>query len=153
MLQFKDPIGLQGRLKVKIENVITGEIKEIVEDNLVILTGRNLIRDFLFGDPVSGLTHMAVGTDTSDPSVTPGITEVFRKQLTSKVKADAKLTVDMYLSSQEANGNVLTSAALFGNGATNTGGTGTQYNKIIHDAITKDNSVAVTYTWDLFFNS
>lgn len=148
-----EPIWLKGKLTIKIINEVTGEVREIIKDNLVILAGRNLIRDFLYGDAVTGLTHMAVGTDTSDPTVTPTITEVFRKVFTSKVKADGKLTVDMYLSSQEANGNTLTSAALFGNGASDTLGTGTQYNKVVYDPIVKTASLSVTYTWELTFNA
>jgi hypothetical protein len=151
-MQIQDDLSLQGRLTIKIKNIITGEITERVEDNLVILAGRNLIRDFLYGDAVSGLTHMALGTDTSDPATTPGITEVFRKVFTSKVKADGKLTVDMYVGSQEANGNLLTSAAIFGNGATDTAGSGTQYNKVTYNAVEKTSSLSVTYTWDLFIN-
>jgi hypothetical protein len=147
-----EPIGIQGRLTIKVKNEVTGEIKEQIKDNLVILDGRNLIRDFLYGDPVTGLTHMGVGTDTSDPAVTPTITEVFRKVFTDKVKADGKLTVDMFLSSQEANGSTLTSAAVFGNGATDTAGSGTQYNKILYDPISKTVDLSVTYTWDLLFN-
>jgi hypothetical protein len=146
-------LSLKGRLTLLIENVVTGEVQQVEQDNLVILAGRNLIRDFLFGDAVSGLSYMAVGTDTSDPSVTPGITEVFRKQFTSKVKADGKMTIDMYLSSQEANENTLTSAALFGGSATSTAGSGTQYNKVTYQGIVKDSSIAITYTWDLYFNA
>lgn len=152
-MRFDDNIGLEGRLKIKVKNIITGEVYEDTEDNLVILTGRNLIRDFLFGDAVSGLTHMAVGTDTTDPANTPAITEVFRKVFTAKTKSDGKLTLDMYLSSQEANGSTITSAAIFGNGATDTAGTGTQYNKVTFTGIPKDNTLTVTFTWDLYFNA
>jgi hypothetical protein len=152
-MNIVDDIALKGKLTIKIENVVTGEVTEQVEDNLVILAGRNLIRDFLFGDAVSGITHMAIGTDTSDPAVTPTITEVFRKIFTDKVKADGKLTVDMFLGSQEANGNILTSAAIFGNGATDVAGSGTQYNKVTYTAIEKTTSISVTYTWELQFNA
>jgi hypothetical protein len=150
---MRDDISLKGRLTILIENLITGEIKNIVIDNLVIIDGRNLIRDFLHGDAVTGLSHMAVGTDTSDPSVTPTITEAFRKVFTSKAKADGKLTVDMFLSSTEANGSTLTSAAIFGNGATDTAGSGSQYNKVIYDGIPKTSSLTITYTWDLYINA
>ncbi|KXG42881.1 hypothetical protein [Tepidibacillus decaturensis] len=150
---MREDLDLKGKLTIVIENVVTGRIRTVVVDNLVILNGRNLIRDFLFGDAVTGLTHMALGTDTSEPSVTPTITEVFRKVFTSKAKADGKLTVDMYLSSTEANGYTLTSAALFGNGATDSAGTGTQYNKVIHDQISKTASLSITYTWDLYINA
>lgn len=150
---LEDDLRLKGKLTIKTKNVVTGEVTEQVKDNLVILAGRNLIRDFLFGDTVTGLTHMALGTDTSDPSVTPTITEVFRKVFTSKVKTDGKLTVDLYLSSTEANGNTLASAAIFGNGATNTAGSGTQYNKVTYTGIAKTTSLAITYTWELQFNA
>jgi hypothetical protein len=144
---LSDGVSLKGRLTIRIENVDTNEIKTINKENLVILSGRNLIRDFLFGDTVTGLSHMALGTDTSDPTVTPGITEVFRKVFTSKVKADGKLTVDMYLSSQEANGHTISSAALFCNSGQ------TQYNKVIFDGISKNSSLAITFTWELLFNA
>lgn len=140
-------ISLTGKLRILIENVQTNESKTIEKDNLVILNGRNLIRDFLAGDSVTGLSHLALGTDTTEPTVSPTITEVFRKELTSKVKAEGKLTVDMYLSSQEANGNSLTSAALFGNNGER------QYNKVIYDGISKDSSLAITFTWELLFNA
>jgi hypothetical protein len=150
---MSDDIQLKGKLTILIEDPVIGYFKKIEQDNLVILSGRNLVRDFLHGDAVSGLSHMALGTDTSDPAVTPGITEVFRKVFTSKTKADGKLTVDMYLASTEANGNTLTSAALFGNGATNTAGSGTQYSKVTYTGINKTSSLAVTFTWELFINA
>jgi hypothetical protein len=150
---MNDTIQLKGKLTILIEHLSTGKVERVEQDNLVILSGRNLIRDFLHGDAVSGLTHMALGTDTSDPSVTPGITEVFRKVFTSKSKADGKLTVDMYLASTEANGNTLTSAALFGNGATDLAGSGTQYSKVTYTGINKTSSLAVTFTWELFINA
>ena len=153
VVELKEGLALKGKLTITTFNLNTGEIKTVTEGNLVILAGRNLVRDLLAGDTVSGLTHMALGTDTSDPSVTPTITEVFRKTLTSSTKADGKLTVDMYLASGEANGNTLTSAALFGNGATDAAGSGSQYNKVIYAAIEKTSSLTVTYTWELTFNA
>ncbi|KJS81645.1 MAG: hypothetical protein JM58_16345 [Peptococcaceae bacterium BICA1-8] len=153
LIKGKEDLALKGKLTINIINEVTGEIKTVTEDNLVILAGRNLVRDLLAGDTVSGLTHMALGTDTSDPSVTPTITEAFRKTLTSSTKADGKLTVDMFLASSEANGNTLTSAALFGNGATDTAGSGSQYNKVVYAAIEKTSSLTVTYTWELTFNA
>lgn len=150
---MNEALSLKGQLKILIENVHNGKVEQIVQDNLVILSGRNLIRDLLSGAATSGLEYMALGTDTSDPTVTPTITEVFRKQITAMTEADGKLTVDLYLSSTEANGNTLTSAALFGNGGTATTGSGTQYNKVTYEGIPKDSSLAVTFTWDLFFNA
>ena len=119
--------------------------------NLAVLTGRNLLRDFLAGDAVTGLERFAVGTDGT--TVTANDTqlgvEVFRDQLTKITKDVAKLTVQYYLSSISANGNTLQEAGLFGNGATDTANSGTMYARVTHSAIEKTSSTAVTYTWDL----
>ena len=153
-----DDIGLVGIWTIKVHNLKSGKTIALVEKkkNLVILAGRNLVRDFLYGDAVSGLTHMAVGTNTVSPTTDTSIGEVFRKTFTSKTKTNGQLTIDLYLASGEANGYTLSAVALFGNGATGTAGSGTQYNKLIHtgaQAITKTSSIAVTYTCELYFNA
>lgn len=144
---------LSGRLSIIVENLKTGEVQQIQKKNLVILEGRNYVRDMLSGDNLSGLTHMALGTDDTEPTIEPTITEVYRKQLTSTTKSDGKLNVDLYLSSQDANGYTISSAALFGGGATDALGTGRQYNKVIFEGIPKNKNLSVTFTWDLFFNA
>lgn len=156
--RWDEPFQLPALWSIKVHNLKTGKVFYIVEkeENLVVLSGRNWIRDFLYGDAVTGLTHMGVGTSTVAPSTDPDIGEVFRKTFTDKVKANGQLTIDMFLSSGEANGNTLSAVGLFGNGATDTIGSGTQYNKLIHtgaQAIEKTSSIAVTYTCDLYFTA
>lgn len=152
----RETTGLIGLWDIKVHELEKGTEFYLVKQrkNLVIPAGRNLVRDFLYGDEVTGLTHMAVGTSATDPAVSVDIGEVYRKAITDRVKASGQLTIDMYLAGNEANGNTLTAVALWGNGATDTAGTGTQYNKLLHtgvQAIEKTESIAVTYTCDLYF--
>lgn len=117
--------------------------------NLAVTAGRNLLRDFLNGDTVTGLTHFAVGTGTNDVTAadTALQTEVFRDTITKKTKDAAKLTVQYYLASGSANGYTLAEAGLF-NASTG----GIMYARVkFASTIAKTVSIAVTFTWDLTF--
>jgi len=116
--------------------------------NLVPLTGRNLIRDFMAGDPVTGLTHLAIGTDGTPPTVndTALVAEVHRAPFTNLTKGSGQLTITYYLGSTVANGNTLREVGVFGNGATATPGSGTLYLRAVHSPIEKTPSLGVTYT-------
>lgn len=116
--------------------------------NLVPLSGRNLIRDFMAGDPVSGLTYLAIGTDGTPPAASDVAlgAEVHRAPFTSLSKGTGQLTITYYLGSTVANGSTLREVGVFGNGATATPGSGTLYLRAVHSAIAKTASLAVTYT-------
>jgi len=119
--------------------------------NLAVLAGRNLLRDFLYGDAVTGLGRFALGTDSAVPTTndTALRTEVFRDQFTKATKESGKLTAQYYLSSTSANGNTLQEAGAFANGATDTPGSGTLYARVTFSPIEKTSSIAVTFTWEL----
>jgi len=119
--------------------------------NLAVLSGRNLLRDFLYGDAVSGLGRFALGTDGTAPTANDTAlgTEVFRDQFTKVTKESGKLTAQYYLSSTSANGNTLQEAGAFANGATDTPGSGTLYARVTFTPIAKTSSIAVTFTWEL----
>jgi hypothetical protein len=145
----KDSLRLRGDLTVSILDAATGQIlsRETVK-NLSVLTGRNLIRDFLYGDAVTGLTHFAVGTGAVAPvagNATLGA-EVFRDTITALTKADGKLTVTYYLASGSANGHTLTEAGIFTAAIA-----GTMYSRAVYTGIPKTSSIAITYSWDLTF--
>lgn len=129
----------------------TGQLLDRQEvHNLAVTAGRNLLRDFLNGDAVTGLTHFAVGTGTNAVTAadTALQTEVFRDALTKKTKDTVKLTCQYYLASGSANGNTLAEAGLF-NAAT----AGTMYARVnLASTIVKTASIAVTFTWDLTFS-
>lgn len=142
-------LGLNGTLTILVNDVLTGKLlgRQVLK-NLTVLAGRNLIRDFLYGDAVTGLTHFAVGLGTTAPVAgdTTLETEEFRDTITTLTKDAAKLTVTYYLTSASANGHTLTEAGVFTAAVD-----GTMYSRAVYSGIAKTASIAVTYSWDLTF--
>lgn len=147
--RMQDGLRLRGTLVIEAKDAATGRlVSRQILSNLTVLAGRNLIRDFLNGDAVTGLTHFAVGTGTTAPvagDTTLGA-EQFRDVITTLTKDAAKLTVTYYLASGSANGNTLTEAGIF-----TTDVDGTMYSRALYTGIAKTASIAVTYSWDLTF--
>lgn len=155
---MEDALALKGRLIVREVDLATGlALSEQVVDNLVVTVGKNLLRDFLRGIAVTGLSRFAIGTNSPPVAVAQGNTqlgsEVHRGAITSMTADVSKLTVDYYLPSGAANGSTLVEAGLFGNGATDVANSGTMYSRATFTGIVKNATKAVTFTWDLFFNS
>lgn len=145
-----DQINPMVNVYIDVWDADTGQLLDHQEiHNLAVTAGRNLLRDFLNGDAVTGLTHFAVGTGTNAVTAadTALQTEVFRDVITKKTKDAAKLTAQYYLASGSANGYTLAEAGLF-NAAT----AGTMYARVkFASTIAKTASIAVTFTWDLTF--
>lgn len=142
-------IGLKGILAIEVRDALTGVLLDTqVVDNLTVLAGRNLLRDFLARDVVTGLTHFAVGTGTTAAAAgnTTLQTEKFRDAITQYIEDAAKLTIRFYLPSGSANGHTLTEAGIF----TGTPA-GTMYCRAVYTGIVKTAAVTVTYSWDLTF--
>ena len=136
---------------IDVQDAITGVLlhRQRVH-NLVVTAGRNLLRDFLNGDAVTGLTHFAVGTDATAAAATDTTlgAEVFRDALTAKVEDTAKLTCRYYLASGDANGDTLAEAGLLTAAVA-----GTMYARVVlASTIAKTTSIAVTFTWELTFS-
>lgn len=127
----------------------------IREDNLVVLAGRNLLRNFLAGDAPTGIERYAVGTDNTAAAAgnTTLGTEVFRGAITQTIKTNGLLTVKLYISSTEANGNTLVEGGPFCNGATDSADTGTLYARATHSALAKTAAKAAVYTHELVFTA
>ncbi len=113
--------------------------------NLYVMAGRNLLRDALYGDPITGLTNFGVGEGTTEPKSSDEAleAEVYRDLITQMIKSDGLLTVKYYLPSGEANDYDLTEAGVF-NAPTG----GTMPARAIYDKIEKSTDIEVTYTWD-----
>jgi len=141
-------VNVSANVQVTVQDADTGEILSQQEHkNLVVSGGLNLIRDLLDGDAVAGLTHFAVGTDTSPVSAiqTTLGTEVFRDTVTQRTSNTQQLIVSYYLASGSANGNTLSEAGLF-NDAT----TGTMFARVLlNPAVPKTSAVAVTLNWTI----
>jgi hypothetical protein len=141
-------VNVSANVQVTVQDADTGAILSQQEHkNLVVSGGLNLIRDLLDGDAVAGLTHFAVGTDTSPVSATQTTlgTEVFRDTVTQRTSNTQQLIVSYYLASGSANGNTLSEAGLF-NDAT----TGTMFARVLlNPAVPKSSAVAVTLNWTI----
>jgi len=124
----------------------------IKKHNLVVQTGRNLVRDLLRGVAyTTGITYVAVGTGSTATVLEDTLlgTEVFRDTITAFTSSNSRLTVQLYLSSADANGSTLTEAGIFGNLATGTANSGTLFARVVHSPIVKTVSISVTYNWEI----
>lgn len=122
-------------------------LAETIGHNRVPTSGRNLLRDLLNGDALSGLTEFGIGDD--DTATTNNDTalgnELLREALTDTSKSTLKLTAQYFLSSTLLNGETLREAGLFTD-------EGTLFARYVLDTpIAKTSSIAVTFTWEITF--
>jgi hypothetical protein len=149
-IRRKPKDALTGRVNVLIDvlNADTGQIIATQEHhNLVVDDGLNLLRDFLDGATVAGLSHFALGTGTAAvlAADTALDTEVFRDTFAGTTTASKTLTISYFLNSGDANGNTLSEAGLF-----NDPTAGTMFARVLlSPAIVKTSSIAVTFTWTI----
>ena len=143
---------LKGHVRITIRNEETGEERVYEQDNLIVDLGANLLRDFLKGDAVTGLTHLAIGTDATAPSDTDTglLAEAFRKAFTDVAVDNRKLVLITFIASGEWSGTV-SELGLFGNGATDSLGTGTLFSRVTPESISKSNIESLTVEWTLNF--
>lgn len=142
--EFK--IKCRGLVTIEQVDVRTGRvIHRQSGSNLVVTAGFNIIRDLLYGD-AGVLTYFAIGTSSTAAALgqTALVTEVFRTTITTKTKASAKLTCVLYLSSTLANGNTISEAGLF-----DVGGVNMYARYVLGTPIVKVADLAVTFTWEL----
>lgn len=148
MPKWASSIPVRVNVTVDVRDVASGQLLERSRlHNLVVLAGRNLIRDLLHGDAVAGLTHFGVGTSATAVAASDTAlgAQVLRDTLTQKTKNSAELIVTYYLASGSANGNTLREAGLF-----NAGAGGSMYARVVlASAIVKTSAIAVTFTWTL----
>ena len=136
----------KANLRIEVRDREGKLLREELLHNLVVTAGRNLIRDFLFGDVVDPLSHMAVGTGSSAPVITNATldAEVFRGAFTTSNKTTSKITYSLFLNTGDANSYNLTEAGIFNHSVS-----GTMYARAVFSPITKTSSVTVTFTWEL----
>lgn len=155
MIDISTNFKVHVNVKKEVHSADTGELLRTEEThNLFVDAGLNLIRDFFDGDAVTGMNRFAIGTGTTAVTAldTKLATEVFRDAFTQKTGTVSKtLTIKYYLASGSANGNTITEAAIFGNGATDTVDTGTLCARVILTADAKTSAEAWTWTWIFTF--
>jgi len=143
---------LRGHVRITVHDEETGEEKVIEQDNLIVDTGANLLRDFLKGDSVSGITHLAIGTDGTEPSAidTSLVAEAYRKAITDIAFDNRMLRLTTFIASGDWSGTVA-ELGLFGNGATDTLGSGTLFSRVTPTSFTKSSTESLTVEWTLNF--
>lgn len=148
---MRAPGTIRARVNVRIEtfDARTGEKRgEVWAHNRAVDVGLNLLRDYLYGDTPTHITHGAVGTDDTAPAAADTAlgAEEFRDVIAARIKGDQSLTIQFVLSSQMANGVTLNEAGLF-----NDDTAGTMYARVVTDPVEKTSDISALYTWTLSF--
>jgi len=146
---MRQTVDVGSNVRVTVTDAVTGELlHEQMHHNLVVDAGLNLLRDFIDGDAVTGITHFGYGTGTT--AVTAADTalgsQTARPALTSKTGTVSKAWTGTYfLNSSTGNGNTYSEAGLF---TASTGGT--MFARVIlSPAVVKTSSIAVTFSWTI----
>ena len=125
--------------------------------NLVVTEGRNVVRDLILNVGPAPST-IALGTGSSPTTAGMSVlgTEVFRKLFTRKIASSGKATYQLLVATTEANGNSISEAAIFaGFGYNNQtiGSGGQMLCRTTFAPIVKDNTIQITFTWDVTITS
>ncbi len=156
-MKVSEFIDMQGRLTLQRRNRANEMLEEIVVNNDIVLTGRDLVAKLFLHESIAPISHIAVGTGTKP--VDPINDIALANELSRKVLNPVDLTKDLITKSEnrkqvtikaeldfnDANGP-LTEAGLF-NAVTG----GVMYNRVIFPAINKTTDFKLTLIWDILF--
>ena len=119
--------------------------------NQIVTSGKNLMRDFLKGNILSGIKYLAVGTGNkavADSDIMLG-NEVYRETPSDVTVEDGILHLYFFIPSTEISGTFY-ELGLFANNATSTLNSGTLFSRTIPSSpITKTSVQALTVQWDI----
>jgi len=133
---------------IDVVDAVSGRrLRRLRGHNLVPTSGRNLLRDLLNGDVISGITEFALGTGNTVASNndTALAAQILREPLSRTIKDALKLTAQYFLSSTSLNGTTIREAGLF----TDEDTLFARY--ILDEEIAKTSGIAVTFTWETTF--
>lgn len=137
-------IGVRGRLRIQLYE---GEklLRDEWQDNQITNDGLDLVRDILGGNNTAP-THIAVGTDATAPVIgdTALVTEVFRNDITRRIRTAQKITFQLFLGTGDANGNTLVEAGIFNRFAA-----GDMLSRVTFAAIIKTSAITAILTWEI----
>jgi len=138
----------EDNVRIDVKDAATGKVLHTyTEHNLVVNAGKDLLRDFLHGDAVTGLTHFGVGNGTTLPALSQTNlvgASTYRFAVSALVKTAQQLQVVHGLGIGDANGTTLTECGVFTAIAA-----GTMYCRATHTGIAKTAGITITYTWNL----
>lgn len=121
-------------------------VKRVKAKNLVVLAGRNLLRDLLAGTGTAP-THIAVGTGTAAvaDADTALQTQVYSDYITRRVQQSSAVKFQLFIPTTSANGYSLTEAGI----QAVLGATTTLFARIIFPAFAKNGSNTLTISWTI----
>lgn len=101
---MNDPFIMKGKVKIKIEGKRGTRTYE--QNNLIVDSGKNVVRDLLRAGSGIALSRIALGTGTTSATVSDtGLeTQVFIKNITSKDVADKTLLCKLFVTTTEVSG-------------------------------------------------
>jgi len=147
----KDVEKLRGHVRIEVRNA-KGEVVRVYEkDNLIVDAGKNLLRDFLKGDSVQGLSRLALGTGTTQASASDTAleNETYRQAFSDIAVENGLLRLTTFISSSATSGD-FTEFGLFGNGADDTSGSGTLFSRVVYSTpVSKSSAESLTVQWDI----
>jgi len=131
------------------------EVKEHTFENLVVLTGRELFARRLVNDMTYDgiIQYGAVGTGAVAPVAgnTQLGAEVFRKNIATRVRTGASVTIDFYYSKADTSGT-FTEFGMFTD-ATSTPNSGQLFNRVLTGGWVKSATVAMTASCQVDLNA
>lgn len=146
-MNINGQVSLGANVKINVLNARTGAILRTVERrNLVVASGRNLVRNLLNEATDAGLNYIAIGTGTNAVLSTDTAlqAQVYIGAITKRTPGAQSLLLTLYVPANAANGNTLTEAGIFDDVSSST-----MFARATHDAIAKTSSIAVQYGWTI----
>ena len=158
---MQENMDMQGRLRILAQDREGRIILDRTHNNRIVKSGRALVAQLYAGvpgTPPPPVSHMAVGTGSDaatddqtalvaerarNPIGTPVYTEIVDTSGIKRIKVSLQAVFDF----ADANGaDPLREAGIF---TANTAGT--MYNRVVFDAVTKENTFKLTLIWDIVF--
>lgn len=150
---IQERIGLSGRVTIQVRDLNGTLLRVVEQDNLVVKTGRNLMRDLLGGFVTAFPSHLAAGTNgtAADDEDIALAEEVTRILVISRTQGVSQLTIRAFMGSTVGNGFDYVEAGLFNGSASDANAV--MFSRATHDPITKSASNTITYIWNLQLTS
>jgi hypothetical protein len=166
-MPLRDSLDMRGRLIIRKHNRQDTVVEEMMADNAIVYTGRELVA-YLFTGQVNSaasttpISHLALGSDGTavDPKddtalkaealrLAIGQMDVQEVQDSSTTRARVTITTELDFAVPHNRDSVeLREAGLF-NGAARE--TSVMYNRVVFPVITKTKEFALTFIWEITF--
>lgn len=157
-MKLSDTLDMTGRLTLQKYNTSGELVEQVVANNSIVLSGRDLVAKLFINEAITPVSHVAVGTGTAavDPAANTQLQSELSprkpinpidptQHLTTTADNKKKVTISAELDFEEAPG-ALTEAGLF-----NADTAGVMYNRVVFPAINKTADFKLTLIWEIVF--